>query len=186
VFGENLDPQLVFDCVIAADELAILDLLKYAQRYLLENQITWLKENLALIYLRPIYEDIYDDIGLKSCSKKLLPSRGAIVSTIMSSQHAAIIASWIDRGSNLNGQRNNNGKIGRVTDHVYALNCWRYNGPSFGKCDLVMHNGGILRFKHQSFSPQIMPTENIMMKIEDYEVFEVVEKIKDKNNTAIS
>ncbi|CAG8674063.1 8078_t:CDS:2, partial [Cetraspora pellucida] len=52
VFGENLDPQLIFDCVIAADELAILDLLKYAQRYLLENQITWLKENLALIYLR--------------------------------------------------------------------------------------------------------------------------------------
>ncbi|CAG8760267.1 3371_t:CDS:1, partial [Cetraspora pellucida] len=102
------------------------------------------------------------------------------------SSDKAFIFSFTQGGSNLNGQRNNNGKIGRVTDHVYALNCWRYNGPSFGKCDLIMHNGGILRFKHQTFSPQIMSTESTMMKIEDYEVFEIVEKIKDKNNTTIS
>ncbi|CAG8779352.1 20701_t:CDS:2, partial [Dentiscutata erythropus] len=129
---------------------------------------------------------LYDEIGLKSSTKKSLPSRGAIVSTIMSSQHAAIIASWIDRGTNLNGQGNNNGKIGRVVDNVYALNCWRFNGPSFGKYDLVMHYDGFLRFKHQTFSPQVLPAENIMMKIEDYEVFEVVEKIKDKDDNVKS
>ncbi|RIB05432.1 hypothetical protein C2G38_2118408 [Gigaspora rosea] len=211
---------------------------------------------------------LYDEIGLKSSNKKSLPSRGSIVSTIMSSQHAAIIASWIDRkdinpdveksfnfqfynpsqipykfrllvrgsrdgfsptifhklcdrvrstvtlfklansdnfvggynpevwdsplwpnykssdkafifsftqgGTNLNGQGNNNGKIGRVIDNVYALNCWRFNGPSFGKYDLVMHYGGFLRFKHQTFSPQVLPTENTLMRIEDYEVFEVI------------
>lgn len=368
--------------MIAADELAILELLKYAQNYLLENQINWLKENLALIYLRSfgieslkelqefsldrirkypnllfetgdflsltddaleliikddelemeelsIWEKLiqwgisksqnlddditywnvenfltlgkiiqncakfirfdkidssnflekvapfkislgtlYDEIGLKSSSKKSLPSRGSIVSTIMSYQHAAIIASWIDRkdinpdvekssnlpfynpsqipykfrllvrgsrdgfsptvfhklcdrvrstvtlfklansdnfvggynpevwdsplwpnykssdkafifsftqgGTNLNGQGNNNGKIGRVIDNVYALNCWRFNGPSFGKYDLVMHYGGFLRFKHQTFSPQVLPIDNALMRIEDYEVFEVI------------
>ncbi|CAG8669485.1 28042_t:CDS:2 [Gigaspora margarita] len=236
VFGKNQDPQLVFDCVIAADELAILELLKYAQNYLLENQINWLKENLALIYLRSFGIEslkelqefnssnflekvapfkislgtLYDEIGLKSSSKKSLPSRGSIVSTIMSYQHAAIIASWIDPnsdnfvggynpevwdsplwpnykssdkafifsftqgGTNLNGQGNNNGKIGRVIDNVYALNCWRFNGPSFGKYDLVMHYGGFLRFKHQTFSPQVLPIDNALMRIEDYEVFEVI------------
>ncbi|KAF0416725.1 BTB-domain-containing protein [Gigaspora margarita] len=90
------------------------------------------------------------------------------------SSDKAFIFSFTQGGTNLNGQGNNNGKIGRVIDNVYALNCWRFNGPSFGKYDLVMHYGGFLRFKHQTFSPQVLPIDNALMRIEDYEVFEVI------------
>ncbi|CAG8556019.1 13786_t:CDS:2 [Acaulospora morrowiae] len=144
-FEDNLDPSIIFDCVMAADELGIIEFLHYAQDYLMPNlsvdPSNWSAENHASLgkILKNCIEHIrfhnmdanefrtkvlpfkgvlgtdYERISVyfpellgKSAnatgsqkSKKLmkmkLPSRGAIISTIMSSSHAAMIASWIDR-----------------------------------------------------------------------------------------
>ncbi|CAJ0910334.1 16895_t:CDS:2 [Entrophospora sp. SA101] len=61
------------------------------------------------------------------------------------------------------------------SDHKYALNYWRSIGPSFGKFDLLMENN-IIKFKHKSYHPNIMPIDNGYARIEDYEVFQVVRK----------
>ncbi|CAG8558513.1 11550_t:CDS:2, partial [Diversispora eburnea] len=68
----------------------------------------------------------------------------------------------------------------RAENYGYALNCWRSSGPSFGKFDLLMQNG-TLRFKHKTYEPNVMPFDDKSVKIDDYEVFEVVMKETMKN-----
>ncbi|CAG8496089.1 1850_t:CDS:2 [Diversispora eburnea] len=261
-FQEDLDPSIIFDCIKAADELGILEFLFYSQDYLLNNKITWLKENLVLIYrdsfgldsMRKLQEFSVDRIkkyphllfdsedfnmiseqaliavikddklemeeieiwkkllkwGIieelankyKMSMKKKLPNRGAAISTIMSSDHAAIIASWIDHYDIFVGgynpdvwyntlwpqyKRNDRSFIFSFTqgitindNHAYALNCWRSSGPSFGKFDLLMQNSN-LRFKHKTYVPNVMPVDDKSLKIDDYEIFEVVLKETIKN-----
>ncbi|CAG8586170.1 2151_t:CDS:2 [Acaulospora colombiana] len=85
---------------------------------------------------------------------------------------------WDGNTSSLN--TTNQGKIGRLISAEsceYALNCWRSNGPSFGNLDLLMH-GRKLTFKHKTYMPNVMPFDDEIIVIEDYEVFEVVEKVK--------
>ncbi|CAG8446821.1 5460_t:CDS:2 [Funneliformis mosseae] len=120
-------------------------------------------------------------------SNNLLPHRGAIISKIMNLEQGAIISSWIDRkdlpsdgiGHDMS-RTNRQGRIARPTieERGNALNMWKSSGPSFGKFDILMQNGGI-RLKHKSFVPNIIPLKDgETFKIEDYEVFEVTQKVE--------
>jgi hypothetical protein len=71
------------------------------------------------------------------------------------------------------------GRIARIRkeDEKYALNLWRSTGPSFGKFDILMQAGGI-RLKHNSYVPNVIPLQDgENYKIEEYEVFEVTQKV---------
>ncbi|CAI2174528.1 634_t:CDS:2 [Funneliformis geosporum] len=82
---------------------------------------------------------------------------------------------------------NRQGRIARPTseERGNALNMWKSSGPSFGKFDILMQNGGI-RLKHKSFVPNIIPLKDgETFKIEDYEVFEVTQKVEDSTGRRV-
>ncbi|RHZ46433.1 hypothetical protein Glove_621g55 [Diversispora epigaea] len=87
---------------------------------------------------------------------------------------------------NNNNCNNYQGKVARlrVENYGYALNCWRSSGPSFGKFDLLMQNG-TLRFKHKTYVPNVMPFDDKFVKIDDYEVFQVIMKETMKNGAEV-
>ncbi|EXX60968.1 hypothetical protein RirG_175210 [Rhizophagus irregularis DAOM 197198w] len=73
------------------------------------------------------------------------------------------------------------GRIARIKkdEEKFALNLWRSTGPSFGKFDILMQTGGI-RLKHNSYVPNVIPLQDgENYKIEEYEVFEVTQKVDD-------
>ncbi|RIA81910.1 hypothetical protein C1645_778305 [Glomus cerebriforme] len=97
-----------------------------------------------------------------------------------------------ERSNNINNQRDediiqpegtttdNQGRIARIRkeDEKFALNFWRSTGPSFGKFDILMQHGCI-RLKHNSYVPNVIPLKDgESYKIEDYEVFEVTQKVE--------
>ncbi|CAJ0911520.1 7753_t:CDS:2 [Entrophospora sp. SA101] len=268
---EEKEPLVIFECLMAADELLLDEFIDYTQTLLLNKHIQWLKDNLPIIFritfntnaLKKLQDFCLDRIRKypnllfdsdeflllpEDCLEQLLkddelemeempfkkslgefydtmekfhlpitsnnavtnssplttkeftssltiyrpknltilPYRGAIISTIMSVHHAITIASWIDKmdlTSNNNGGVDNHNTNNIATtstrivesDHKYALNYWRSIGPSFGKFDLLMENN-IIKFKHRSYHPNIMPIDNGYARIEDYEVFQVVRK----------
>ncbi|CAJ0842599.1 17278_t:CDS:2 [Entrophospora sp. SA101] len=267
---EEKEPLIIFECLMAADELLLDEFIDYTQTLLLNKHIQWLKDNLPIIFritfntnaLKKLQDFCLDHIrkypnllfdldeflllpedcleqllkddelemeemviweklvqwGVKPFKKSLgefydtmekfhLPiiSNNAVTNssplttkeftsslTIYRPKYLTILPypSWIDKmdltGNNNGGVDNHNTNNIATTssattttnnnsDHKYALNYWRSIGPSFGKFDLLMENN-IIKFKHKSYHPNIMPIDNGYARIEDYEVFQVVRK----------
>ncbi|CAJ0637620.1 12562_t:CDS:2 [Entrophospora sp. SA101] len=163
---EEKEPLIIFECLMAADELLLDEFIDYTQTLLLNKHIQWLKDNLPIIF-----RITFNTNALKKLQDFCLDHIRKYPNLLFDLDEFLLLPE--DCLEQL--LKDDELEMEEMSDHKYALNYWRSIGPSFGKFDLLMENN-IIKFKHKSYHPNIMPIDNGYARIEDYEVFQVVRK----------
>ncbi|CAJ0823511.1 13107_t:CDS:2 [Entrophospora sp. SA101] len=161
---DKLHDRDILELLMAADELIFEELINPIQDYLLQHNLKWIQENVLSI------------------------SDRAIDSIIITHQHAALIASWIDGKIVTEEQIPREGKVlseaklSRVRKDCVgdAIQLHEKLGPSFGfyelkiiddahECGSSYASGG-LRYENK------IRDKGNYFGVDDYEVFQVLKK----------
>ncbi|CAG8533493.1 6383_t:CDS:2 [Paraglomus brasilianum] len=74
---EHVDPEDIFDLLLAADELAIDEIFEYLQRYLIDHNVRWLYQNFVLVHQTAFEHSDFKE--LQHFTSKIIKRSPAIV-----------------------------------------------------------------------------------------------------------